>query len=384
MGTPFSSKTDASALLALVGEYRIGVRGGVEIARARLLPGLRGTDPEVRAALAAWGGEAHVHEDEEGTEIVLVRTSVAVRQHWLLSAICFLLTLLTTLAAGALLQGVDPLRTRFVGGGWLALPTTIEPDALWRGATFAIPFLAILLSHESGHYLAARRHRIPVSPPLFIPFPPWYSLIGTLGAFIRIRGPTVRRSALLDVGAAGPYASFLLLLPVLVTGLALSDTTAGVANFATPLVIHFAGEPVRIGSGLLLHLLGALFFGGAFGSTPVSLHPLAFAGWLGLFVTALNLMPLGQLDGGHILYSLWEQPGQERAARLLLLALLPMGLLWWGWWVWAVAALLLNRGRVGHPPVLQPRPSLNSGRRLLAQLAILIFLVTLVPVPLAL
>jgi membrane-associated protease RseP (regulator of RpoE activity) len=152
---------------------------------------------------------------------------------------------------------------------------------------------------------------------------------------------------------------------------------------AAPFFIRFGGELVWLGTTPLLQLLGWVFVPD-FGSDPVLLHPLAFAGWLGLFVTALNLMPLGQLDGGHILYSLWDQRGQERAARIFLLVLLPLGLLWWGWWVWGVAALLVNRGRLRHPPVLQPLVPLDPRRRRLARFAILMFFITLPPVPLAL
>jgi membrane-associated protease RseP (regulator of RpoE activity) len=283
--------------------------------------------------------------------------------------------------------GIDPMRTRFFSVGPIAplpLPTGIDPPALWTGAAFALPFLGILLAHESGHYLAARRHRIPVTPPFFLPFPPWYSLVGTLGAFIRIKGPTVRRSVLLDVAAAGPLASFLLSLPALMVGLSLSGPSiAGEASLTTPFVVSFMGDSFSIGNGPLLHLLGSLYFPGTFGAIPIELHPLAFAGWLGMFVTALNLLPLGQLDGGHILYCLWEQPGQVRAARLFVAALVPLGMIWWGWWLWGGAALLVNRGRLRHPPVVQPAVPLTRRRALVARLAILIFFLTFVPVPLA-
>ncbi len=376
-------RRDPTAFLQLVSDYRIALQGDVEVVRARLLPGLDGHDPAVRAALAAWGGEAYVQDDESGTEVVLVRPLPGQPPRWRLPTWLFLLTLFTTLLAGALMQGSDPLATRFTAGGWLAYPTGIDAGALWKGATFALPFLAILLAHESGHYFAARRHHIPVTPPYFIPMPPWLSLVGTMGAFIRIKGPTVRRSVLFDVGAAGPYASFLLALPALLVGLALSAPVPGAADAATPFVIRFAGETVWLGNTPLLHLLGSLYFPG-FGAEPVLLHPLAFAGWLGMFVTALNLMPLGQLDGGHILYALWGEPGQERTARLFVLALIPLGMLWWGWWLWGTAALLVNRGRLRHPPVLQPRVPLGPRRRLLARLAILMFFLTLPPVPLAL
>jgi membrane-associated protease RseP (regulator of RpoE activity) len=183
------------------------------------------------------------------------------------------------------------------------------------------------------------------------------------------------------VAAAGPVASFLLSVPVLLAGFSLSRPVVGAVN---PFFVSFADETVGIGDGPLLHLLGMLFFQGALGSVPVELHPLAFAGWLGLFVTALNLMPLGQLDGGHIIYCLWEQPGQVRAARLFLLTLVPLGTIWWGWWLWGGAVLLVNRGRIRHPPVLLPAVPLDPRRRLVSWFAILIFFLTLVFVPVSL
>jgi len=379
------AEVDRGRIFELASDYRIAVQGEAELVRARLLPGLGGDDPQVRAALAAWGGEAYVQEDDWGTEVVLMRPiEGAPPTRWRVHFWLFVLTAFTTLAAGALMQGIDPLRTRFLAGGWIGVPTTVNGRALWQGATFALPFLAILLVHESGHYFAARRHKIPVTPPYFLPIPPWISLVGTLGAFIRIKGPTVRRSVLFDVGAAGPYASFLLSIPVLLVGLALSEPVAREATLATPFFVRFDVQTVVwLGNAPLLHLLGSLFFPG-FGSEAVLLHPIAFAGWLGLFVTALNLMPLGQLDGGHILYALWDQPGQERAAHVFLLVLFPLGLLWWGWWVWGVAALLVNRGRLRHPPVLQPLAPLDPRRRRLARFAILIFFLTLPPLPIAL
>ena len=384
MSTTNPGKPDASAFLGLVGDYHIGVYGRVEVVRARLLPGVSGRDPAVREALEAWGGQAFVDPAESEPEIVLVRPIGQQRDRWPLYIGMFLLTLVTTMAAGAFLQGIDPFRTEYLLRGWLPLPTRLSPRGLLQGGVFAFPFLGILLCHESAHYFAARRHRIPVSPPFFIPFPPWFSIVGTLGAFIRIKGPTVRRSELLDVAAAGPIASFLLSIPILIWGLSLSHPALGPVSAATPFVVPFGDGLVRLGDAPLLHLFGKLFFRDSFGSGPIVLHPIAFAGWLGLFVTALNLMPLGQLDGGHILYCLWEQPGQVRAARLFMLVLIPLGFLWWGWWLWGGGALLVNRGRLRHSPVLLPNAPLDPRRQLMARLAILIFFLTFVPIPLSL
>ena len=384
MSTPTPGKPDADAFLTLVGDYHIGVYGRVEVVRARLLPGVRGTDPAVLEALRAWGGQAFVDGAHHEPEIVLVRPVGPQHDRWPLYIAMFLVTLVTTMAAGAFLQGIDPFATDYMLNGWLPVPTRFSPGGLMQGGAFAFPFLGILLCHESGHYFAARRHRIPVSPPFFIPFPPWFSIVGTLGAFIRIKGPTVRRSELLDVASAGPIASFLLSIPVLIWGLALSHPVVGPVSAATPFLVPFGQEGViRIGDGPLLHVLGMLFFPDSFGSGPILLHPIAFAGWLGLFVTALNLMPLGQLDGGHILYCLWAQPGQVRAARVFLIALVPLGFFWWGWWFWGGGAVLVNRGRLQHPPVLLPNVPLDARRRLVAWLAILAFFLTFVPIPLS-
>jgi hypothetical protein len=384
MGPPETGKPDASAFLGLVGDYRIGVYGRVEIIRARLLPGVNGTDPEVLDALRSWGGQAYVDHAPDEPEVVLVRPIAQEREPWLLYVVMFLLTLLTTLAAGAFQQDLDPVGLRPFTQWEIALPTGVNLRALWAGAIFAVPFLGILLCHESGHYFAAKKHRIPVTPPCFIPFPPWYSIVGTLGAFIRIKGPTVRRSELLDVAAWGPAASFVLSIPVFLVGLWLSHPAIGPHDPFTPFVVRFGYTNVWLGDGLLLHLLSSLVFPGQLALGPIVLHPLAFVGWLGLFVTALNLMPLGQLDGGHILYCLWTQPGQERAARVFVLLLLPLGWFWWGWWLWGGGALLVNRGRLAHPPVLLPDVPLDPKRRLVARLAVVVFLLLFVPIPVSL
>jgi membrane-associated protease RseP (regulator of RpoE activity) len=283
------------------------------------------------------------------------------------------------------MAGVDPFRTRVfeLGGQLIPYPTSLEPARLWRGASFAFPFLGVMLCHEMGHWLVARRHRVDASLPYFIPFPPYLSLIGSLGAFIRLRGVTVRRSALLDIGAAGPVASFVVSIPLLIVGFGWSRTVPGFGSVATPFLVRFAGESVWLGNGLATHVLASLFGPGPVGDGIILLHPVALAGWIGLFVTALNLLPLGQLDGGHVLYALFPR-AHERFARLFLLSLLPLGLLWWGWWGWAVLVLVLHRGHVRHPPVLQPEPGIGRARTALGWFLIVTFLLTFVPVPIEL
>jgi membrane-associated protease RseP (regulator of RpoE activity) len=320
------------------------------------------------------------------TEVVIVYQArdEAKRWPWMHVAL-FALTLVTTLAAGALMAGFDPFGTEVLWIGELSIPYPSEVD--WRtlalGAPFALPFLGVLLAHEMGHYAAARLHRVRVTLPYFIPFPPYFSIIGTIGAFIRLRGPMVRRATLFDVGSAGPIASFVTSLPLLAVGLAWSEPVPGAATLTTPFAIQFAGQMVWLGNGVIAHLLATWIAPVSVGETLLLLHPLALVGWLGLFVTALNLLPLGQLDGGHVVYAL--APARHGlAARLFVLCLIPLGLLWWGWWAWATVVLLINRGRVGHPAVLQHEPSIGVRRRLLGWILIVMFFVTFVPIPIGL
>jgi len=293
-------------------------------------------------------------------------------------------TAITMLAAGALMGGRDPLGTRMFEWAGVALPypSRVEWGTLWTGAPFAVPFLGVLLAHELGHYFAARAHRVRVSLPYFIPIPPYLSIIGTVGAFIRLRGPTVQRSVLFDVGAAGPLASFVLSVPLFALGVSQSYNVPVRAGLATPFLVEFAGQPIWLGGGAITHALAALF-GPAHAGSAILLHPLALVGWLGLFVTALNLLPLGQLDGGHILYSL--SPGRQgTVARWFAVLLLPLGFLWWGWWGWAALVLVLHRGRVTHPRVVQPGPDVGASRTILGWLIIVTFFVAFVPVPIEL
>ena len=335
-------------------------------------------------AVASWPGRSYLHEPDDPADATLVLVGEPPAgdgpRVWL-HVLLFALTAFTTLMAGALLQGVDPLRARPVPVGPVVLPvpTGLDPWALLNGASFAVPLLAILLVHEMAHYWAARWHGVRVTPPFFLPFPAYYSIVGTLGAFIRIKGPTVRRSVLLDIGVAGPLASFVLSVPILVVGLALSRAAPLSFDAATPFLIRFAGQPIWLGTSPLLHLVAGAV-GQQVGQATLVLHPVAFAGWLGLFVTALNLLPLGQLDGGHILYALTPRR-QLAVARLFLLALVPLGWLWWGWWFWALAAVAVSRGRLRHPPLLQEGAPLTPPRRWVAWAAIFVFFLSFAPIP---
>jgi hypothetical protein len=371
--------------LPLLERYEITSLPWDLLLRGTLRRGLDGASPLVRSALADTGLAGHFQQREGGTEVVLVVPRAEDRPRLWIHALLFLATLLTTLAAGALLAGADPFGTELVRIGRVALPypTGLHLPTLTLGAPFALPFLGVLLGHEMGHWTAARRHRIRASLPYFIPFPPYFSAIGTLGAFIRLKGATIRRSQLFDVGASGPFVSFVLSLPLFAGGLLLSEAVPGRTSLASPFVVEFAGQPVWLGNGPILHFLTLLAGPAAPGTDPILLHPFAFAGWLGLFVTALNLLPMGQLDGGHVLYAMFGE-GQGRAARLFFLALLPMGFLWWGWWAWAALVFILHRGRMEHPRVVQPEVRLGRGRTLLAWVVLAVFFLTIVPVPIQL
>ena len=376
-------KPDPGLWLPLLDAYELTSLPRDTVLRGSLRAGLEPESPEVQDVLARWPAAAYLDRVVTGTDVVLVyqvKDDPPARP--LLHVVLLVATLITTLGSGALMLGIDPFNTRMLGGGGLDLPypTAFHPRRLLAGASFALPFLGMLFLHEMGHWVAARIHRVRASLPYFIPFPPYLSVIGSLGAFIRLQGPTIRRSVMFDIGAAGPFASFLVALPMFAVGIGLSEPVPGSTGFQSPFLIQFFGQPVWLGGSALSWGLAELFGPPEFGERLILLHPLALAGWLGFFVTALNLLPLGQLDGGHVLYAL--VPARHgTVARLFLLCLVPLGLLWWGW---AVLILVIHRGRVEHPSVIQPGPDPGFGRQMLGWALIAIFFLTFVPVPIAL
>jgi len=304
-----------------------------------------------------------------------LEAAVPARLH--LHALLFVLTCGTTFVAGAELAGSFDVRS---------------------GAQFAGTLMTILLCHEMGHYLVARRHRLDVSLPYFIPLPPFISL-GTMGAVIRMRRPISDRNQLIDVGAAGPLAGLLAAFPLLIVGLSLS-----------PLSHTTAQGAVTEGNSLAYIALKFLVHGRylpAADGTDVQLHPMAFAAWVGLLITMINLIPIGQLDGGHIA-SAWLGPRHERLSGWLHRFLLVIGaaviaLLFaearshgWSWkdsmvragtagmpWlVWAILLLVMRRlsGGIYHPPV-EGAP-LSRGRRMLALGMLILFALLFTPIPL--
>ena len=245
-----------------------------------------------------------------------------------------------------------------------------QPSRILLGVPFASTLILILLAHEMGHYLYCRHYGVYATLPFFIPVP---TLIGTMGAFIFIRSPIRSRTALFDIGIAGPIAGFVVALVVLITALPLSKTLPlSAANSAVqlgyPLIFRLAWYVLPL-TALKAHssALHGIYF-----------HPTAIAAWVGMFATALNLLPGGQLDGGHIVFAIAPR-AHKLISRLTILALIPMALFYWaGWIVWAI---LLRISGMRHPQVAE-WPGVSGRRRWLALFALLMLVLTLTPVPL--
>jgi len=269
--------------------------------------------------------------------------------------------------------------------------------SLGGGLAFTVSILAILLAHEFGHYLAGRYHHTHVTLPYFIPFP--FSAFGTMGAFIQLKEPPKNKRILLDIGIAGPIAGLVVAVPVLLIGLSLSEVTS------IPMQLP-PGQGLQIEGNSLLYLFlkylvhGQLlpapgsygdlsvfqywvryFFTGRplpLGGVDILLHPVAWAGWAGLLVTALNLIPAGQLDGGHLMYVLLGRRARS-LLPVILAVLILLGMFWPGWWLWAFLIFLM--GRFHAEPLDQITP-LDPPRRVVAFLGLVIFVLVFTPVPL--
>jgi membrane-associated protease RseP (regulator of RpoE activity) len=286
----------------------------------------------------------------------------------LLAGALFLVTLCTCLVAGthfaiAYAQNEAVSWDEFVRAFTLVYQ---HPQALTAGLPFALTLLTILLAHELGHFFACRHHHIHSSYPFFVPFP---TLIGTLGAFILIRSPIRTTRALFDVGASGPLVGFVAAVPALIYGLVHAKFIPGLS---TP-----AENKIILGAPLILHLLAPIFHHGA-RTANLLIHPVGRAAWVGLFATSLNLLPAGQLDGGHILRSVSQRA--HRVSSILLPVLLAwLGFRYWpGWYVWA--GLLVAIRFLSTLPIYNPEP-LGLRRYAAAFLALLIFLLCFMPAP---
>ncbi len=313
---------------------------------------------------------AEVYPPDTESVVYYSRTRPRYWPHGLL----LLLTIFTTLIVGSRLQweflnGLPP----FFDNDIFPLRWALQGRHLLLGIPFSLTLMLILLAHEMGHYLYCLKYRVAATLPFFIPFP---TLFGTLGAFIRIRSPLGSRAALFDIGIAGPIAGFAVALPVLIMSLGLSHVApAGAAppdiQFGYPLVFFLAQ-----------HVLALSGHPREIASAPLSLlylHPVAIAAWVGMFATSLNLLPGGQLDGGHIVFSISPR-AHKTISNITILALIPMAVYFWaGWLLWAV---LLRLSGTRHPAV-PLWPEITRGRRWLAICAIVMLALTFAPAPIS-
>jgi membrane-associated protease RseP (regulator of RpoE activity) len=268
-----------------------------------------------------------------------------------LHVLLFILTFLSTTIADAIFQ--------------MGVNVFTEPLKIYKGFPFSLTLMTILLGHELSHYFASKKHNTNATLPYFIPAP---SIIGTFGAFIKMKSPIMTRKALIDIGASGPIVGFLLSVIASIIGL----------MFSSVVVVKGSEGTLGLGNSLLFSLLSRLIVGLPSDSHEVLLHPVAFAGWIGLFVTSLNLIPVGQLDGGHIAYAFLGK--KHRAVSIALVGvLLLLGLFSWeGWAFWGAIMLVLG---VKHPPVIYWEIPLDRRRTIIGVSALVIFIITFMPSP---
>ena len=303
------------------------------------------------------------------------------RERYWLYCLLFALTLLSTTVTGTAMQADFEHNRPFDLEN--SFPVYAEmwqhPGILLHGLPFSLTLLSILLAHELGHYLAALYHRVDASLPYFMPSP----FLGTFGAFIRVRSPIYSKRVLFDIGISGPLAGFVFLLPALAIGLAFSKV---IPNIGYQGAIHF-GVP-----GLQALLTHAIFPGVR--TADIYLHPLGRAAWIGMFATAMNLLPIGQLDGGHILYSFFPRrhglvskllcvlmltPAIVLIGRYFGLSNLPGSGMWTGWSIWGLVLLWLGR----RHPIIHDPTEMTAGRRTLGWIALVIFVLCFAFEPIA-
>lgn len=328
--------------------------------------------------------------EQDGKHIVILKKGLfqaEPKKIWV-NILLFAITVFSVIFAGIMASYTGPI-TSDLGELWLA----VQPS-MGQAFAFAASLLGILLAHEFGHYFAARRHGVAVTLPYFIPFP--LNPLGTMGAFINLQEPPKNKRVLLDIGLTGPIAGFVVAVPVTILGLWLSP----VEVLPNPLPAGFGFEgnsllylllkylvhgdwlphPASFGDlSPLLFWIRYFFTGGPLpaGGIDVVIHPVAWAGWAGLFVTGLNLIPAGQLDGGHLIYVLRGNKAKKILPFIIgILALL--GMAWSGWWLWVVLILAFGRA---HAEPLDQITKLDPKRKYLALLGLVIFILVFIPIP---
>lgn len=302
---------------------------------------------------------------------VMPQRDESFRTNYVLHIFLFLLTALTTTITGAMLRGKLPFESL---------------EQFSAGFPYSFALLSILLAHEMGHYISARIHKIKVTLPYFIPFflPGLHP--GTLGAFIKIRSPIPGKRALFDTGIAGPIAGFILSVFFIVLGYAQLPDAEGIFRYISE--IHPVEDPdginITLGSTILFDFLSHLCDGQRLPMNEMYHFPYIFAGWFGLLVTAINLMPIGQLDGGHITYALFGRPAKNLAivAFVALILLNIFLILWYDSYVWVLwSILILVLIRFKHPATLNDAEKIGKVRRALGIASYIIFIVSFSPMP---
>jgi len=290
-----------------------------------------------------------IEEGQVGSE----KKKSALRRYWV-NLVLFLATMVSTLFAGAF---------QITGSFRGALSN------LNLGMPFSFSIMFILLSHELGHYFTSRYHKVQSTLPYFLPVP--HPLVGTFGAFIKMRGKIMDRNALIDIGSAGPFAGLLASIPILIIGMKLStvvplDTVVGKQIMPT------------LGSSILFRTIAYLIKGYIPHDMGIELHPMAYAAWIGLWVTSINLIPMGQLDGGHVSYALFGKKSIW-IARGFFVAIMILGIFWMGWLFWGLFTAFIIR--FYHPSPVRDDIPLDRKRKLLGIMAMILLVITFLPVP---
>lgn len=286
------------------------------------------------------------------------------KQKYKLNLILFIATLITTIFVG----------TNYYISFYLGEKIPKDPELLRRllsnpltylhGLPYALTIMGILLAHEMGHYISSRMHGVDATLPYFIPAP---TLIGTFGAVIRMKSPITSKKALFDIGIAGPLSGFIVAIPAIIYGIKLSRHVPYLP----------AREGIYLGEPLIMKIIYKVSYPNTPSEFTLLLHPIAFAAWFGILATAFNLFPIGQLDGGHILYSVIGKK-TEILGKIFVLVLIAMGVIFWeGWLLWAGIIIIIG---TKHPPVYEEEP-LDGKRKLLAFIALLMFILSFTPIP---
>ncbi|HIE05778.1 MAG TPA: site-2 protease family protein [bacterium (Candidatus Stahlbacteria)] len=289
-------------------------------------------------------------DDRDVIDLVVLKKKGDKKRNPVFNLALFLATIFTTLFIGSLNQGGNPVA---------------NPADLWLGIPFSFSLMAILTGHELGHYLTSRHFKVQASLPYFLPIP--HPLIGTLGAVIKMDSVIPNRKALFWIGLTGPLTGFIISIPIIYFGLSLSRIES-LQNYP---------NAWALGDSLLFFIIGKLTHPSIPPNMDIILHPMAFAGWVGLLVTGLNLVPLGQLDGGHISYSLMLKK-RRYISLAVIIALGFLGLYWYGWFLWIIIGIFLSM----REPMIQDRITrLDSSYYLLSLIPITILILSFIPIP---